>query len=133
MRTSAGQEDKPQSLGDAERRVCECNHPRYMHASMYSGYIEVCASDKRAPHVCNAVARSSASPPPGNNSKSLVINPSPLSPLLVRCLSAMASASSTCPFLRFFSFSPVSLSTVSVAPVSRRAQPRSQVLGHGKN
>lgn len=53
-----------------------------------------------APHVCTAVARTSASPPPGNNSKSSVINPSLLSLLLAAAVAqSRPSASTTCPFL----------------------------------
>lgn len=53
-----------------------------------------------APHVCTAVARTSASPPPGNNSKSSVINPCLLSLLLAAAVAqSRPSASTTCPFL----------------------------------
>lgn len=106
--------DKPQSLGDAERRVCESSLST-LHARdhVYSGYtrIYIYIHIQRSVHRINAPPhtrmqrRSSASPPPGNNSKSLVINPSPLPsfprPLLTRGL----SASSTCP-CSSFSFVP---------------------------
>ena len=54
--------------------TCTCVSP------MYSRYIEVCASDKRTPCMQRRCPLECTSPPPGNNSKSLVINPSALSP-----------------------------------------------------
>lgn len=112
QRAEVGQTAVARRRGTSSLRIqlihVTCTRPCifWLHTYIYI-YIHIQRSVHRinAPPHTRMQRRSSASPPPGNNSKSLVINPSPLPsfprPLLTRGL----SASSTCP-CSSFSFVP---------------------------
>lgn len=72
------QNDKPQSLGNGMHVEARCNAHPCVAVHTHTRTREPHVSDKYTPRMHRCCPLWSSSPPPGNNSKSRVINPSPL-------------------------------------------------------